>query len=388
MPSYLILFHVHKTIIFETLKIGVSKKSHSLPAIYEYTGYMEPANLLIDRIIYIASLVTNPAEVDTELDTLRSVTARIDDVSQPLKSQDRSALLRVQEQLEAYLVTREPLRQFTPDSLQLQIEQHMDGGFGRKSRTQLLIVIATATTLAIGASVLPLATIADRIMAGGATEFSLLTVGAAWLFWTALPAFKSDLRQAFLLICAGVTLLGISMLEQPILILLNLRHYPITGILFPLPILFGALLFHVGNLTYVHILGIHNRWTTITPLIVGMVIMSLFTLVIPYSATSESVAMHVIAATLWSWILVTPIASMLILPTAIARVPEIYKPSIRLLFQSMFPIAVVILYQYLVWLVGDPYSTGIITYGLFALVVIMGLSLLRAGYAFNKVSRY
>ncbi|HSW77357.1 MAG TPA: hypothetical protein VLG36_00990 [Candidatus Chromulinivoraceae bacterium] len=349
---------------------------------------MEPANLLIDRIIYIASLVTNPAEVDTELDTLRSVTARIDDVSQPLKSQDRSALLRVQEQLEAYLVTREPLRQFTPDSLQLQIEQHMDGGFGRKSRTQLLIVIATATTLAIGASVLPLATIADRIMAGGATEFSLLTVGAAWLFWTALPAFKSDLRQAFLLICAGVTLLGISMLEQPILILLNLRHYPITGILFPLPILFGALLFHVGNLTYVHILGIHNRWTTITPLIVGMVIMSLFTLVIPYSATSESVAMHVIAATLWSWILVTPIASMLILPTAIARVPEIYKPSIRLLFQSMFPIAVVILYQYLVWLVGDPYSTGIITYGLFALVVIMGLSLLRAGYAFNKVSRY
>ena len=98
--------------------------------------------------------------------------------------------------------------------------------------------------------------------------------------------------------------------------------------------------------------------------------------------------MRSVVAIVWSWILVTPIPSILMLPAAVAKVPELYKPPIRFLFQSMFPIVVVVLYQYSIWLIGDPFGTGLIIDALFGLVVVMALGLLRAGYEFNKVSRY
>lgn len=348
---------------------------------------MEPAAQSIKRISYIASLITNPSEVDTELDSLRSVTARIDDTSRPLASKDKIELLRVQKKLETYLVTQESLRQFTAESLRLQVEQHMSGAISPKSRTALFTVVTVATILAFSAVALPLPSVADHVMASGALEFSILTIGAAWLFWKALPAFTSKLRRAFLLICAGVTLLGISMLEQPIIILMNLRHYPIASIVFPLPILFGALFFHAGDLMYVRLLGIRNRWTSILPLIIGIVSMTCVTLLINYALGNES-TLRTVVAIIWSWILVTPVVSILVLPAAIKKVPELYKPPIRFLLQSLFPIVIVVLYQYVIWLIGDPFGAGLVMDGLFGLVVIMALGLLRAGYEFNKVSQY
>jgi hypothetical protein len=350
--------------------------------------HAEPARVFIDRIIYIVSLVTSPQDVDPFLDTLRGITSRIDP-SRPLNQADRKRLQALQEELETYLVTREPLRKFTPEALTLQIEQHMQGNVGHKSRTQLIATVTVATLCAMSAALLlPLSNVPQRIQVGGATEFSLLTVGAAWLFWTALPAFKSELRRAFVLICAGVSLLGLSMLEQPVFQIFNLQRFPVVSLIFPLPILVAATLFQAGDVAYTRLLGVKNWWASAQPVIFGAVILSVITWLLPHPPTGESELIHDSAAIIWAWILIMPIASAFLLPQAIRKVPELYKPPIRALFQSILAIIAVVVYQYVLRIVASPTRVGLIAYGFFGCVIVMGLALLRAGYGFNKVSRY
>jgi hypothetical protein len=345
-------------------------------------------SMTIAQVTYTASLISHPEEVDTVLDSLRTITARTNP-SAPLSKNDEETLTSVQQQLESYLVSKEKLRSFTHDSLRIQIEQHMAGYRSKSSLIQLWIVILIAATCAIIAASLPfLETIPERVQAGGATAFSLLTVGAGSLFLTALPAFKSALRQRFLLICAGVTLLGLSLLGQPIMEIFHLRQYPLTSLLYSLPILVAAILFHTGDARYIRLLGVKNVWTTAKPILIAGVILSLVTCLVPHLPTSEPEFIHDLVACMWAWILLTPIASAIIFPMAIKRLPDLYKPPIRLLFYAMFPIIAVVLYQYIIRVIAGPFMEGPVAYILFSLVIVMGLALLRAGYAFHKVSRY
>jgi len=351
---------------------------------------MESYGQLIERTVYTASLATRAEEVDPLLDPLREITTRIVDKAQPVIPTDSETLHGVQRQLEQYLLTQEKIRLFTPDSLHLQIDLHMQGNnYLRKSRLQLGIVLSTAFVVALSlALLLPLQTPEQRGLVGGATVFSLVTVGAATLFLTALRAFQSELRRAFLVICAAVTLLGLSLLGQPIMEIFHLRHFPATSILYTTPILIAAVLFHIGDAMYARLMGVKNWWTTPAPVLIGMAVMALCSWLAPHPATTESELIHDIVAVMWGIMLVTPICSAIVLRMTIPRASELYKPSIRLLLQSMLPIILVVSYQYVLRIVAGPFMEGIVAYVLFGFVTLMGLSLTRAAYTFNKVSRY
>lgn len=349
---------------------------------------MKNSSITIEQVTYTASLVSHPEEVDAALDPLRSITSRVNP-SASLSQNDKEKLVSVQKQLEEYLVTKEKLRFFTRESLQIQIEQHMAGYRSKSSLIQLWIVIIIA---AIGAGVaanLPfLKTIPQHVQAGGATAFSLITIGAGTLFLTALPAFKSALRQRFLLICAGVTLLGLSLLGPPIMEIFDLRQYPAVSIIYSIPLFIAATLFHIGDASYVRLLGIRNFWTTAKPILIAGTILTPVVWFLPHLPTNEPEFVHDLVASIWTWMLLMPTASAIILPMAIKKLPELYKPPIRLLFYAMFPIIAVVLYQCVLRIVAGPFMQGPVAYILFSLVIIMGLGLLRAGYAFHQVSRY
>jgi hypothetical protein len=78
------------------------------------------ARQLVDRIVYLASLMSEPQRVDTILDKLRVITAR----SSKLSDQDIKALKPIKNELEDYLVTKERIRSFTKASLRAHVEQH------------------------------------------------------------------------------------------------------------------------------------------------------------------------------------------------------------------------------------------------------------------------
>jgi len=349
---------------------------------------MDSGTALINRIVYTASLATRADEIDPLLDPLRVITAKTNTAAALLPT-DKATLQAVQQKLENYLLTQEKVRLFTPESLRQQIASHEAGDSIRKSRLQLRIVIFISFVTALGLALfLPLDTPEQRGLVGGATVFSLLTVGAASLFLTALPAFQSQLRRAFLFICAGATLLGLSLLGQPIMEIFSLRQYPATSILYTVPIFIAALLFHTGDALFARLVGVKSRWTTPLPIVVGGVAMVLLSCLMPHDPTSESELVHDLVASLWGVMLLTPCVSAIVLTLAIPKLSDLYKRPISLLFQAMFPIIMVVTYQYVVRLFAGPYMQGIVAYVLFSFVTLMGLALIRAGYSFNKVSRF
>jgi hypothetical protein len=88
----------------------------------------EPSSeaLLIDVVVYLASLASVPREIDPMLDTLRQVTSRASNRDHSLGDQDRQALVTVSKQLVDYLVTRERLRNFTPQELHTAVRREFN----------------------------------------------------------------------------------------------------------------------------------------------------------------------------------------------------------------------------------------------------------------------
>ncbi|HSE61377.1 MAG TPA: hypothetical protein VLA88_03715 [Candidatus Saccharimonadales bacterium] len=70
----------------------------------------------VDVITYLASLASNPREIDPILDRLREVTVR-QGKNTTLTEADQAALAEVFQQLLRYLVEREPLRAFTREEI-------------------------------------------------------------------------------------------------------------------------------------------------------------------------------------------------------------------------------------------------------------------------------
>lgn len=348
-----------------------------------YAYFMAAGKTLIDKVIYTASLVSSLSEIDKSLDTLRQITAQKGHI---LSQDDIAKLNSLQSDLENYLITRERLRFFTRESLRVQIDQYMQGYSNSKSRILLLSVIGVAILLAAGAAMLPLSNIPQRVQASGATAFSAITIGAAWLFLAALPAFQSRLRRAFTVICTGMILLGLSLLEQPIIEIFELRE--VSSLLYPIPILAAATLFHIGNAMYVRLADVKTVLTKAWPVLLSCFVAVVITFFIPHPPSVETELVYDLAAAIWACILVMPVMSAIILAKASRSLPELYKVPISRLFQAMLPIIVVCAYQYVVRIVAGPYMDGVVAYVLFSLILVMALGLLRAGYAFNKIIRY
>jgi hypothetical protein len=340
---------------------------------------------LVEQIVYTASLATKPSEIDNILDSLRTITAK--DASPT--PEEKQTLLNIQIQLEDYLVNKERFRQFTQESLKLQIQQHVSGDTSQRSKKLATIIVVASFVVAFFVFLIPgLADIQQRVQASATTAFSLITIGSGIMFFNALPAFQSKLKPAFIFICGGCTLLGLSLLEQPFLEIFSLRQYPIVSIIYPLPILLGAILFYVGIKKYGQIIGVNNFWTTHWPVLMLGLIFALTSIFAPHLPSNEPELIHKLAAIIWAVMLPLPVAAAVILKYTQALLPELYKIPIKALFLSMFPIIIVISYQLILRIVAGPFMQGLVAYVLFSLVIIMGLLLLRAGYIFNKVSRY
>jgi len=79
----------------------------------------------VDVIVYMAGLVSNPREIDVELDVLRQITATPGSGGQ-IDAKQEERLVQLYRQLEDYLVHHEPLRKFTTEDLRQVILGRFD----------------------------------------------------------------------------------------------------------------------------------------------------------------------------------------------------------------------------------------------------------------------
>jgi flagellar biosynthesis component FlhA len=78
------------------------------------------AKTVLDLVTSTAALASNPAQIDPILDSVRSITSQVVP-GQVLSDGDEAKIIEVYLRLEQYLITQEPIRNFTKEELRARL---------------------------------------------------------------------------------------------------------------------------------------------------------------------------------------------------------------------------------------------------------------------------
>lgn len=172
------------------------------------------AKQLIDRIVYLASLVSEPRSVDTTLDELRVITAS----SSQLSPRDIDTLKSIKTRLEDHLLHKERLRSFTDESLHTIVERHFATADPIKDARKAALGRIITTVLVVSAITGSL--VALRLMHGQvvlAFFICLLFGGLALLFQSIKKDLVAQLHGSVNYLMAAVICNGFFALNFPII---------------------------------------------------------------------------------------------------------------------------------------------------------------------------
>lgn len=350
------------------------------------------AKTLIDRITYTASLVTYAREIDPYLDSVRAITSRTGFLPERMSPQDQQTLSTIQDMLENYLVNTETLRLFTRESLHAQIDQHLSGDHkAKQGMLKVSIVLGMALISAILAILLPVLSSnpLEHFIFAGAVTSVFMNAGAAWLFVSALSAFKSKLRQAFKFICAGMVLLGLGLLLEPYVELSSIQYNAsnlATFTVMPIVVLSVGLMY-TGVALYATLAGVRSR--VLSPKLLLVVVMGLIVLVllVPGSHSSSKVSTD-LSVFLHGLLVSFATLMIILLSKATHLVADLYRPPLYALLHAIVVLVIASAAFVGITASAGPHLTNTMSGILFMLLFVIGGMLLRAGYKFNKVSRY
>ncbi len=230
------------------------------------TQSLPKSTSVLDVVLYLASLASNPRDIDPILNTVRTVTAHTN-TEEPTSANDVQKLEQVREQLETYLVTQERVRAFTPDNLRQRVQDRFRfGSYFAKRAKKLLVGLLLATPLLALALIIPQpeglpASIADAFVPLVAISLLItwLCVIAALQFWLGLGGFQQRVKQAYAAICVGTIFVGLGVLQLPVIVSLGWLDTPFfkTGGFMSLHIISVTVLF-LGICLFARALGAKN----------------------------------------------------------------------------------------------------------------------------------
>jgi len=168
---------------------------------------------LLDKIVYLAGMVSQPQAIDPLLDRVRRVTAQMTPGT-ALTPQSRADLEMTYQAIEEYLINDEPLRSFTKESLESQTQRYLEigtkGGLERKIRRQVFLIVGGVIVVNLTAHGLAQAFWPKQVLTISMMPTILtLYIGLNWLFLSSLKTFVPKLRQAYSWICAGLMGIGV-----------------------------------------------------------------------------------------------------------------------------------------------------------------------------------
>lgn len=172
------------------------------------------AKHLVDHIVYLASLVSEPCRIDTILDKLRILTANAQDLS----SEHVKTLRAIEAELKEHLIKEEKLRSFTAASL----EANMDKYFAEANPVQAArkTVLGRLIGSVVAASVLTGVLAVSGVMKGQvvlAFLIAALFVGLAFLFQSIKKDLVEQLHGSVNYLMAATIGTGLFALNFPII---------------------------------------------------------------------------------------------------------------------------------------------------------------------------
>lgn len=255
---------------------------------------------LIEQVIYLTSLISRPREVEQFKDTLSMITARWNSNEQMAES-DQDRLKELDTQIKMYLVTQDPLRSFTLESL----EKRLNASSDRRSAPKIS-AFGTITMLSLCVGLIAFAVsfpldVQGRALLCVSLFFLALHIGIAWLYLSALKNFRSAFRQSYVYISASAIALSIGFTHYALINLLKLDRYPLFQYggftwLIALPFI----LMFLGLRPYVRLLQIKTIFSSLPLAGCATMALGLVMLVIPHRDVTAPFYYHFWTVGAWA----------------------------------------------------------------------------------------
>jgi hypothetical protein len=174
---------------------------------------------ILDVVVYLASLASDPKALDPILSTVRFVTANVREDGKPLSDADVRKLETVRGQLEDHLLHKETVRHFTQKTLEVSVQEHFGTGTRALHRTRhevVSILAIVAGCFITGFLLTPSLSMQQRWLIGIMLGLGAFYLGIAWLFWSGLRTFSAKLQNAYRYICVGYLITGVGIAIMPL----------------------------------------------------------------------------------------------------------------------------------------------------------------------------
>lgn len=224
------------------------------------SGRTQNDRKLIDTIVYMASLVSDPAVIKPQLESLRFITANLGP-NAPLTDDGRQQLNTIQSTLENHLLHSDKIRSFTPETLAQALGQQINSPVKRKTLRQIGVIgLIVLATYGVGLAVLLPFSFTQAMITAPMLAFVVMYLCIAWLFWSGLRNFSPQLKRAYVWICAGYIATGLAVCVTPLAVAYpNLADGVLLryGVILP-SILVANLLIWTGMQTFAKAMSIHS----------------------------------------------------------------------------------------------------------------------------------
>jgi len=251
---------------------------------------IENDHSLVDRIIYLTSLVSDPVAVDPMLDTLREITAKMQPTD-PLSSDEYTKLHTLESNLKYYLVNDDPVRSFSVASLDENLYKYFSTrAKGRLPAKKQLLLVIGITLVSYSIAVIAGGFSLRGLLIMSPVGLTLLNFGIAWFFWSATKNYAQEIRTMYEYFSAGIIIRSIALVQFPVLLaipsLRRLLFFHYVGFLPPFILM--SIIFYYGMLLYAKRLKLSTRFMSVAAISIGSV---LFTIVI-FLASWDVIGQH------------------------------------------------------------------------------------------------
>lgn len=345
---------------------------------------------LVDKIVYLASLVTDQKKIDSMLDTLRVVTAHLKP-GEPISPADEAALKVLYARLLTYLVKEDPVHTYTLEALEQRVGQRFDPDAPAQKRKNLrfmLLGVWVAAFAAYGISFGLAAGLPDALRPQLAAPVFMIVLhaGMAWFFLSSLKNFKKELKKAYLFITLAVINSGLAATQFPITSAFKLHDHPAFAYGgFMLPFAFSCLLIYLGLRIFAKQLDVRSVWLD-WRLFVGVAVAAVALVVLlPHPSVVANESFYDLAAGAMAMAVAVSLANAVLSLQIVRRMTDLYRTAMRWFFALQIVVIVGSL-NYCIFLLFSGELLG--TEALFTILPFMFLELtwLQAGYTFKKAS--
>ncbi|HSE60796.1 MAG TPA: hypothetical protein VLA88_00720 [Candidatus Saccharimonadales bacterium] len=351
---------------------------------------LESAHKQIDRIVYLSSLVSDSRHIDAYLDPLRRITAvGSSDETTLLDPKVALTLNRIESELTEYLVKTEPLRSFTPESLQQRVYERFEAPkLIRSLRWQTTGIIAL-TLVVVGFVVnLPFSTISVRLDVGLVLGIAVCYLGGLFLFLSALKHFSAEAARAYLWFSLGFAIGSVSLLINAILTLIYEAHTPWDKLwLLNFGVYAQYIALYTGSAKLANLQGVKSRLTN--GWVVGLISLTTGALLLMPPVGREVEAVSGLVLPLVGMALILTIAAAELIRKIWKTSTPLYKAPNKALWFTFTAAAlgwfVYGVSQFLPRALAKPMGELKISSLFFIVATIL---LVWSAYRFNKLSRY